>query len=84
MGKFSPCFLLFVIFTTSNIVYGLDENSVKEKKCFEPDLSSVDLDYGWVWRDTNIFVHIFISCMLHVLFVQILLINMHGNKRTIV
>ncbi len=28
--------------------FSLDENGVKEKKCFDPESSSVELDYGWV------------------------------------
>jgi len=43
----------FIILCFGTICNGLDEESVKEKKCFEPDISNVDLDYGWVFGNNR-------------------------------
>jgi len=50
-AKYLWCvFLLCFLGTT---VQSLDEESVKEKKCFEPDVSSVELDYEWVFSNSR-------------------------------
>jgi len=45
---FCLCCVLYSALTS-----GLDEDAVKEKTCFEPDTSAVELDYEWVFSNSR-------------------------------